>query len=278
MPKKTSPVLRIARYTLTDDVRQKSFIVMCVLSVLAILLVRGCYSGNVVMNGQMVDSRSVIQMMSKVMFHLIALGSMFLSALLTMRVLKRDRDEGMQACILSKPITRRQYVTGKVLGLWALSALFMFALHGLVFILASVSAGALLPQYLAASLSCFLNLLFVVVACLSLSLVMPDVMAFLCVTGIAIISFVADGIFSLSRSSMGQALMPSAGPQSGLSGWTVFYWLWPQIAGTERFGSSLLAWEGVPGFISVYPLVNILAYVVVLGALLFRRFDSEDIV
>jgi len=278
MPKTSSAVLRIARYTLMDDVRQKSFIVMCVLSVMAILLVRGCYSGNVVMNGRMLDSQSVIHAMSRVMFHLIALGSMFLSALLTMRVLKRDRDEGMQACILSKPITRRQYVAGKVLGLWALSALFMFALHGLVFIVASVSAGALLPQYLAASLVCFLNLLFVVVACLLLSLVMPDVMAFLSVTGSALVSFVADGIFTLSRSSMGQALMPSASPQSGLGGWTVFYWLWPQISGTERLGSSLIAWQGFPGFLSVYPLINILAYVVVLGALLFRRFNREDIV
>ena len=269
--------MRIARYTLTDDIRQKSFMVMCVVCVLAILLVRGCYSGNVTMNGQMVDSRSVIHLMSRVMFHLIALGSMFLAALLTMRVLKRDRDEGMQACILSKPITRRQYVAGKVLGLWALSVLFMFGLHGLVFILASVSAGAPLPQYLAASLLCFLNLLFVIVACLTLSLLMPDVMAFLSVTGIGIVSFAADGIFNLSRSSMGQALMPSAGPQSGLSGWTVFYWLWPQISGTERFGSSLIAWEGYQGFMSLYPLVNILAFVVVLGAVLFRCFDREDI-
>ena len=77
---------------------------------------------------------------------------------------------------------------------------------------------------------------------------------------------------------MGQALMPSAGPQSGLGGWTVFYWLWPQISGTERLGSSLIAWQGFPGFMSVYPLINILAYVVVLGALLFWRFDREDIV
>ena len=278
MPKNSSPVLRIARYTLMDDVRQKSFMVMCAVCVLAILLVRGCYSGNVMMNGQALDARNVIQVMSRVMFHLIALGSMFLAALLTMRVLKRDRDEGMQACILSKPITRRQYVTGKVLGLWALSALFMFVLHGLIFIVASASLGVPLPQYLAASLVCFPNLLFVIVACLALSLLMPDVMAFLFVTGIGMVSFVADGIFNFFRSSMGQAMMQPSGSPSDISGWKVFYWLWPQISGTERLGSSLVAWEGFQGFMSVYPLINILAYVVVLGALLFRRFDREDIV
>ncbi len=278
MPKASSPVLRIAGYTLTDDIRQKSFIVMCVICALAILLVRGCYSGNVMVNGRMLDAENVIRAMSKVMFHLIAAGSMFLAALLAMRVMKRDRDEGMQSCVLSKPITRRQYVAGKILGLWALSVLFMFVLHGLVFIIASFSMGALLPQYLAASLTCFLNLLFVVVAVLLFSLVMPDIIAFLCVTGIAIISFVADGIFALSRSSMGQAIMQQGGPAPGISGWKVFYWLWPQISATERFASSLIAWEGFQGFSSVYPLINILAYVIILGALLFWRFGQEDIV
>lgn len=269
--------MRIARYTLTDDVRQKSFIVMCVVCALAILLIRGCYSGQVMMNGQMLDSEAVIRTMSKVMFNLIALGSMFLAALLTMRVMRRDRDGGMQACILSKPITRRQYVAGKVLGVWALTALFMFALHGLVFIVASASLGMMLPQYLAASLLCFLNLLFVVVTCLTLSLLMPDVMAFLCVTGIAIVSFVADGIFALAGSSMGQAMMQSGAP-SKVSGWKVFYWLWPQISGTERFASALIDGNVLASPASVYPLINILAYIIVLGALLFRTFDREDIV
>jgi ABC-2 type transport system permease protein len=278
MSKDASPILRIARYTLTDDIRQKSFIVMCVICALAILLVRGCYSGDVMVNGQMLDDVNVIRVMSKVMFHLIATGSMFLAALLAMRVMKRDRDEGMQACILSKPITRRQYVAGKILGLWALSVLFMFVLHGLVFIIASVSMGALLPQYLAASQVCFLNLLFVIVAALLLSLLMPDIIAFLCVTGIGIVSFATDGIFALSRSAMGQVMMQPEGPQSNITGWKIFYWLWPHISGTERFASSLMAWEGFQGFLSVYPLINILAYIVILGALLFSRFGKEDII
>lgn len=278
MPKASSPILQIAKYTLADDIRQKSFIVMGVVCALAILSVRGCYSGQVMMNGRMLDAGSVIQVMSQVMFHLIALGSMFLAALLSMRVMKRDRDEGMQSAILSKPITRKQYVAGKVLGLWILAALFMIVLHGLVFVVASASLGHLLPQYLAASLVCFLNLLFVVLACLLLSLLMPDVMAFLSVTGIGIVSFVADGIFSFFHSSLGQAMLQPSGSPPDLGGWKLFYRLWPQISGTERFASSLPAWEGFPGWAAFYPLVNIFAYIVILGALLFWRFDREDIV
>lgn len=278
MPKAFSPLLSIAKFTVTDDIRQKSFIVMCVVCALAILLVRGCYSGNVVINGRMLDAGSVIRVMSKVMFHLIALGSMFLAALLSMRVMKRDRDEGMQSAVLSKPITRKQYIAGKVLGLWILAALFMIVLHGLVFVVASASLGQVLPQYLAASAVCLLNLLFVVLACLLLSLLMPDIMAFLSVTGIGVISFVADGIFSFFRSSLGQAMMQPSGSPPDLGGWKMFYWLWPQISGTERLASSLTAWEGFPGWGAFYPLMNIFVYIVILGALLFRRFEHEDVV
>jgi len=277
MSKASSPILLIAKYTLTDDIRQKSFIVMCVLCALGILLVRGCYSGQVMVNGRMLDAESAIRAMSGVMFHLISVGSMCLAALLAMRVMKRDRDEGVQALLLSKPITRMQYVAGKVLGLWALSVLFMFVLHGLVFIIASLGMGTLLLQYLAASLVCFLNLLFVVAAVLLFSLWMPDIMTFLCVTGIGIISFTADGIYALSRSAMGQAMMQPSGAESTTSGWTVFYWLWPQISGTQRFAASLTAGEGLPGFLSLYPPINVLVYFLILCALLLWLFGREDI-
>ena len=273
MPKACSPVIQIAKYTLTDEVRQKSFIVMGVICALAILLVRGCYSGNFMMNGQALHADTVIRLVSKVIFYMIAAGAMLLAALLSMRVLKRDRDEGMQSCILSKPITRRQYVAGKILGLWALSVSFMFILHSIVFIMASINLKGVMPEYLLASLLCSFNLLFVVVAVLLFSLLMPDIIAFLCVMGIGIASFVADGIFSLSRSSMGQS-----GAASDLSGGKLVYYLWPKLSGIQQFASSLIGGEGFQAFLSVYPFMNILIYVLILGALLFWRFRNEDII
>lgn len=184
----------------------------------------------------------------------------------------------MQSCILSKPITRRQYVTGKILGLWALAVIFMFILHSVVFVVASMNLKAVMPEYLAASLLCSFNLLFVVIAVLLFSLLMPDIIAFLCVMGIGIVSFVADSIFAISQSSMGQAMMQQAGSQSD---WTVgktIYYLWPKLSGIQQFASSLIGREEFRGFLSVYPLINVLIYVLILGALLFRRFRAEDIV
>ena len=277
MPQALPTTIRIAKYTLTDEVRQKSFIIMFVVCALAILLVRGCYQGNFMVNGQALDANTVIRVVSKVIFHIIATGAMLLAALLSMRVFRRDRDDGMQACILSKPITRCQYVAGKIIGLWVLLIIFMFVLHGIVFIIASINLNIVMPEYLIASLICSFNLLFVIVAVLLFSLLMPDIIAFLCVMGIGIVSFVADGIFAISRNQIGQTMQQS-GSLSDLSGWKVVYYLWPKLSGIQQFASSLIGSEGGQDFLSIYPVINVFIYVIILGALLLWRFRNEDII
>ena len=278
MPKELFPIIRIAKYTLTDEVRQKSFVIMFVICAIFIFLIRSCYQGNYMVNGQVLDAGTIIRVVSKVTFHVIAAGVMLVTALLSMRIFRRDRDDGMESCILSKPIARWQYVAGKILGLWALSIIFMFILHSIVFIITSINLKVVMPEYLLASLLCSFNLLFVVVAVLLLSLLMPDVIAFLCVTGIGIVGFVADGIFAISHSQMAQAMMQQPGSQSDLTWWKVVYYLWPKLSGTQQFASSFIGSEGFHEFGSMYPLINVLIYGLILGTLLFRRFRNEDII
>jgi ABC-type transport system involved in multi-copper enzyme maturation permease subunit len=278
MPQALSPIIRIAQYTLTDEVRQRSFIVMFILCAIFIFLVRGCYHGDYMVNGQELEAGKIVMMVSKITFHIIAFGVMFLAALLSMRVFRRDRDEGMQSSILSKPINRWQYVAGKIIGLWVLLIIFMFILHGIVSVMTSINLKIVMPEYLMASLLCSFNLLFVVVAVLFLSLMMPDIAALLCVMGIGIFGYVADGIFAMSHSPMGQAMMPQPNSQSDLTFWNVVYYLWPKLSGAQQFASSLINREGFQGLLSLYPLINVLIYVLILGALLFRRFRNEDII
>jgi len=278
MPKALSTIIRIAKYTLSDEVRQKSLVIMFVICALFIFLIRGCYQGNYMVNGQVLDAGTVIRIVSKITFHVIAAGAMILTALLSMRVFRRDRDYGMQSCILSKPIARWQYVAGKILGLWALSSIFMFILHSIIFIIASINLKVVIPEYLIASLLCCFNLLFVVVAVLLLSLLMPDIMAFLCVIGIGVVSFVADGIFALSHSQMAQAMVRQPGMQSELTWWQVAYYLWPKLSGTQQFASSFISSGGSHEFGSIYSLINVLIYGFILVSLLFLRFRNEDII
>ena len=278
MPQALSPIIKIAKYTLTDEVRQRSFIVMFVICAIFIFLVRGCYHGDYMVNGQELEAGKVVIMVSKITFHVIAFGVMFLAALLSMRLFRRDRDDGTQSSILSKPINRWQYVAGKILGLWVLLIIFMFILHGIVSVITSINLKIVMPEYLIASLLCSFNLLFVVVTVLLLSLMMPDIAALLCVMGIGIFGYVTDGIFAMSHSPMGQAMMQQPQSQSDLTFWKVVYYLWPKLSGAQQFASSLINSEGFQGLLSLYPLINVLIYVLILGALLFWRFSNEDII
>lgn len=278
--KSLPPITRITKYTFIDEVQQRSFIVMFVFCALCVFLIRGCYQGNYVVNGQALDAGTIVRTLSKVTFHVIGAGVMVITALLSMRIFRRDRTEGMQSCILSKPIARWQYVTGKIIGIWALSTLFMFILHSIVFLITSISLKVFMPEYLVASLLCSINLLFVVIAVLLLSLLMPDIVAFLCVLGIGVVGFVADGIAAASHSQIAQAMLqqPTGHPQSDLTWWKVVYFLWPKLLGVQQLASSLIESGSSHGFGLVYPLINVLVYSLILGALLFMRFRKEDIV
>ena len=260
--------------------RQKSFVIMFGICAMGVFLIRGCYGGNYVVNGQTLDAGTVVRALSKVSFHIIATGVMIVAALLSMQLFRRDRNEGMLSFVLSKPIARWQYVTGKIVGIWLLSALFMFILHGIVCLITSVNLKVFMPEYLVASLVCSLNLLFVVIAVLFLSLLMPDSVAFLFVLGVGIVGFVADGIVAASQSQMAQAMMQQsgAGSESNLTWWKVVYQLWPKLLGVQRMASSLTESESSRGFGSLYPLINISIYCVIIGVLLFKRFSTEDII
>ena len=207
--KTANPIAKIAKYTLLDEIRQRSFVVMFIVCVAFVFLARGCYRGNYVVNGEALDAATVVAAVSKAAFHVIAVVTMLIAALLSMRMFRRDRDGGMQSAILSKPITRRHYVLGKVMGLWVLSAVFMLILQAIVLLTVVISAGVVIPGYPVAALLCCLNLLFVVIAVLLLSLLMPETAAFLCIMGIAVVGLIIDGINALGGSQIAQAM---AGP------------------------------------------------------------------
>jgi len=278
-PRRSSPLVKISKYTLLDEVRQNSFLAMFITGVVLIFLSRGCYQGNYVMNGQMLDAATVAGVVSKAAFHVIASIAMFVTALLSMRVFRRDRDQGVQSSLLSRPITRRQYIMGKAAGLWLLSALFMFILQAMVFLVAAITTKVLMPGYIVASLLCCINLLFVVVAVLLLSLLMPEIFALLSLIGIAIVSLLVDGINAIGSNPIIQTITAANGVKaaSEISLAKILYYIWPKLSGTQYLASSLINGEGLGGFWSVYPLLNILFYCLVLGVLLLRQFRKEEI-
>ena len=274
------PIARITKYTVVDEVRQRSFVIMFAICAICVFLIRGCYQGNYMVNGHALDAGTIVRAVSKVTFHIIGAGVMVIAALLSMRIFRRDRNEGMQSCILSKPIARWQYVMGKIIGLWLLSVTFMFILHGIVFLITSINLNVFMPEYLIASLLCSINLLFVIIAMLLLSLLMSDIVAFLCLLGVGVAGFVADGVAAVSQSQIAQAIVQQSGGHqpSDMAWWKVVYFLWPKLSGVQQLSSSLFESESLHGVGSLYPLINILLYCLILGTVLFKRFRDEDVV
>lgn len=278
-PRTMLPILKIVRYTLADEMRQKSLVALFLVCVLFVYFSRGCYQGSYMVNGQALNSGMVTGVVSKMVFHGIATGMLLVAGLLAMRAFRRDREEGMQACILSKPIARWQYVAGKTIGLWVLAVLFMFSLHGMVFLITSFHLKVFMPVYLAGSLLCSFNLLFVILAVLILSLFMPDIVALLCVLGVMAVSFVGDGIHAITHNPMIQAMMqqPDAQAQADLTLKKLVYYAWPKLAGMEQMASALISHQELHGFVSVYPILNILCYCLILTCLLVWCFQHAEV-
>jgi len=176
---------------------------------------------------------------------------------------------------LSKPITRRQYVLRKVVGLWALLAGFTLILQTIVLLTVVISAKVVIPGYPVAALLCCLNLFFVVVAGLLSSLLMPETAAFLCIAGIAVVGLIIDRINALGMNQIAQTMTDST---IDLSLGRILCYVWPKLSGMQYFAPSFIGGGGFQGLWSAYPLFNVLLYCVIFCAPLFWRFRKEEIV
>jgi ABC-type transport system involved in multi-copper enzyme maturation permease subunit len=277
MKKTYATIATLAWWTIIDQFRQRSVVIFFAACAAFLFLIRGCYQGSVVVNGQPLDSATVA---SQATFHIIAAGIMLLAALLAMRIFTRERDDGTQASLLARPIARSHYLAGKVAGLWLGSAASMLALHGVLCLMASLNAHAVRPGYLAASLLCSVNLLLVVLAVMGLSLWIPDFLAFLAILGVGVVSFIGHGVEAAARNPMVQSALQQSSAQGahGFSWWKAVWVLWPKLGGLQVTASSLIGSEPFSAGALVNPLVNVALYCGAFGALGYLGFSREEIV
>ncbi|MFA9498775.1 MAG: hypothetical protein ACERKP_09500, partial [Deltaproteobacteria bacterium] len=76
--------LKITGYTIRDQMRHKSFYVLLGLSILFVLMIRGCYSGQYAVNGKQLNNITVAWHVSKIVFQVIASGMFLIVILLSM--------------------------------------------------------------------------------------------------------------------------------------------------------------------------------------------------
>jgi ABC-type transport system involved in multi-copper enzyme maturation permease subunit len=263
----------IAWHTVQDQLQRKSFYVLLAAAVLLVLSLRGCYDASYMINNQPIEGATVAWHASLFAFHLIAFAMLIMAVLISMSVFPNDNRDGAMVLYLSRPVSRREYVMGRISGLWLLISVFMLVLHGAVFLIAWQKGGALIPGYLAASLICCFNLFFVIVLTVLLSLFMPGFVTALTSMAIIFFGFLSDGGARLLSSPMVQTVFSNA-PAPEPAWWRLLY---PKLAMVQHYAVTIISSDSFQAIGPVHPLINVLIFCAVITAILLVVFDRREI-
>jgi len=266
-------MLKIAIFSLQDQIRHKSFYILLGVCILLVFLLRGCYKGNFTINNQQIDNLTVAWHASKFAFHLIAGGMMLLTTLLAMNIFTRDSQNGNMVLMLSKPIKRPEYLIGRVAGIWFLVSAFMVILHLTIIIITFMNTGEIQPGFFFASIVCTANLLFLILLVSLLSQFLPDFISAITVIGVSGISFISDSFYLAKQSKMIQSLASTA-IDTNISLWRIF---WPKTAMLQYYASSLISGDDFNSMGPIHPFVNILFYICISYILLRVAFSRKEI-
>jgi ABC-type transport system involved in multi-copper enzyme maturation permease subunit len=261
--------------TLNDELHQKSMYLLTGLAILFVLLLRGCFDNEVVMNGQRLDGVTIGWHASLAAFHIIAGAGVFVAILLGMRVLQRDRSNGTTTALLSKPVSRLQYIVAKVIGVWLLAYGLTFVLHLTVYGIMLLKTGGRIGMFIPASLIIAINVFCIVTLVMLLSSVLPDIAAALCCAVVWLVGYVNDTMFVAAQNEVVKSMLH----QMQAGGYPVALWrlFWPKLTAVQYFAVGLIKESEVifPG--PLHPLLNVALYAGVAFLLLLIRFSRSEI-
>lgn len=264
---------KIAAFTVVDQMKHKSFYVLLVISILFVLMIRGCYQGEYIVNGKQINNITLAWQVSKIVFQIIAVGMFFMVSMLAMKIFSRDQADGSLILFLSRPVFRWQYVLGRITGTWALCLVFMFLLHLTIFLTVWAKTGAPIPGYLTASLVSSINLLFVIVCVCFLSLFMPDFISAVFTMGILLVGFISDGGQQiLNNEIVKSAITPTANTDPAL--WRILY---PKVFMVQAYADSIISQSQLSPMGPFHPLLNLSVFILLIMTLLLISFNKKEI-
>lgn len=265
--------LLITLYTIQDQLKRRGFHVLLAVSFFFVLILRGCYNADYTVNGQALSGIEFAWHASLFAFQLIAGGMLLLSVLIAIQVFPTDQDDGSLVLYLSRPVSRGQYVMGRLLGLWLLVSAFMFMLHGTVFLIAWQKTGAVIPGFLAASLLCCVNLFFVIALTSLLSFFLPGFAGAAMAILIIFVGFISDGGLQLLGGTTTRTLLHEAAVRH-VSWWRLIY---PKLYMVQHYAATVISGEEFHRIGPIHPLVNVLLYCVGLASTILLIFQKKDI-
>lgn len=266
-------IFRIALDTAEDHLRRKSFYLLLTAAILFILTIRSCYDADFTVNDRKIDPVTLAWHASIVVFHIISLGMNLMAILLAVRIFTRDSDDGTAALYLVRPVSRLQYVLGRMTGTWLLCTCLMFILHLTVFIIAWRKTGGIIPGYLSASLVCSANLLFIISLVCLLAFLLPDFIAALTALGLIAVGFVSDGGYQLLGSYIVKGMLTGSASGS-VSAWRIFY---PKVGMLQHYAATLITGDEFQAMGPVHPFINVAAYCALCIVLTITVFNRKEV-
>jgi ABC-type transport system involved in multi-copper enzyme maturation permease subunit len=261
--------------TLNDELHHKSVYLLGGLAVFFVLMLRGCFDNNVVVNGARLDGATIGWHASLIAFQIIAVAGVMVGILLGMRVLRRDKSTGVTAVMMSKPVTRFEYLIAKIIGVWILAYGLVFILHATVYGIMLVKTGGSIALFMPASLLISINVAFAVVLVMLLSQVLPDIAAAMLGAAVWLVGYINDMVIAASQTAMVKSVLQQV--QHGDGAVAIWRIVWPKMTAVQLYAVALIKDTAAYSPGPVHPVFNVAIFLGAALVLLWWHFSREEI-
>lgn len=163
----------IAKVGFKECLRYRIFYFVLVMAILFIFLGKSCTPKLETSNTLLVNIETQQNVAMEAGFHGIIFWSMMLCGLLAAGLLTREEEEGTAAMTLSRPVSRAQFLAGKIVSVLLVSVFNLFLLAGVFLLLFYVELGQFNPNILLSFLVMVVPLTVYCLMTLFLSFFMP---------------------------------------------------------------------------------------------------------
>jgi len=268
-------IYNIAVFTAKDQLKRKSFYLLLAVAIMFTLTVRGCYNADYTVNSQQIDRSAIALYASIIIFHIVSIGMIVMAVLLSMKIFTRDLEDGSITLFLSKPVSRAQYVLGRVAGIWGICSCFMLVLHCTIFTIALIQTRTIIPGYLTASLVSSCNLLIAVSLVFLLTMLLPDFIAAMGTLAVISVGFVSDGGQRLfSNNAIKEMVTNASGADLSVSTWRLYY---PKVGMLQYYAGSLIKGDEFQTIGPIHPIINVSIYCLLVLFLSISFFNRKEL-
>jgi len=150
---------------------------------------------------------------------------------------------------------------------------FMFILHGTIFLTVWVKTGATIPGYLTASLVCSINLLFIAVLVCFLSLYLPDFISAVFSVGILLVGYISDGGHQILTSDIIRTAVPEAAAAPPAL-WRILY---PKVYMVQVYADAIIGQSRFNNMGPLHPILNVSFFIFLITALMLVVFNKKEV-